>query len=104
VPEQQYQGLTVDKTSVERKIDNATEGLPKQVSRKLRSVKNDENIFEIANYVMAMKTEANISDNYRACVIKTLCLLSAFHNHTNFKRLTINYLRCKRLVLIKTNF
>jgi integrase/recombinase XerD len=88
VPEQQYQGLTVDKTSVERKIDNATEGLPKQVSRKLRSVKNDENIFEIANYVMAMKTEANISDNYRACVIKTLCLLSAFHNHTNFKRLT----------------
>jgi len=37
---------------------------------------------------MAMKTEINISDNYRACVIKTLCLFSAFHNHTDFRQLT----------------
>jgi hypothetical protein len=36
---------------------------------------------------MAMKTEVNVSDNYRACVIKTLCLLSAFHNHSNFNLL-----------------
>jgi integrase len=100
VREQQYQGLDIDKTSIAHKIDNATEGLPRQVSKKLRSVKNDENIIEIANYVMAMKTEINASDNYRACVIKTLCLLSAFHNHTHFSRLTrddlLTYLDSRR--------
>lgn len=68
--ERQYQSLAVNKLSVERKIDNVTEGLPNQVARKLRSVKNDGNIIQIANYVMALKTEINVSDNYRACVIK----------------------------------
>lgn len=35
-----------------------------------------------------MKTEVNISDNYRGTVIKTLCLLSSYHNHADFRKLT----------------
>lgn len=98
--EQRYQNVDVDKTGVQRKIDNVTEGLPKQVSKKLRSVKNDGNIVEIANYVNAMKTEVNVSDNYRACVIKTLCLFSEFHSHTDFSQMTrddlLSYLDSRR--------
>lgn len=97
---QSHQSLAQDSSSIESKIDNVTDGLPKQVSRKLRSVTNERNVIEIANYVMAMKTEVNISDNYRAGVIKTLCLLSTYHNHTNFRQLTrdnlIAYLDSRR--------
>jgi hypothetical protein len=67
-----YQNLAIDKSSLERKIEDMTEGLPKQVSRKLKSVKNDRYFIEIANYVAAIKTEVNFSDNYRSSVIKTL--------------------------------
>lgn len=86
--EQQYVDLALDKVSLENKIENAVEGLPTQVFRKLRSVKNNGNVIIIADYVNAMKTEINLSDNYRACVIKTLSRLSEFHNHTDFSLMT----------------
>jgi hypothetical protein len=90
VREQRYEDLALDNASLETKIENAVEGLPTQVSRKLRSVRNNENIVIIANYVSAMKTEMNLSDNYRACVIKTLSRLSEFHNNANFSLMTRN--------------
>jgi hypothetical protein len=73
---------------IERKIVNVIEGLPRQVLRKRRSVENYRNVIEMTNYIIAMKTEVNISDNYRATVIKTLCLLSAYRNHVDFRQLT----------------
>jgi hypothetical protein len=88
VLEQSFQGLTTDIISLERKIQHSTDGLPRQVSRKLRSVENDRNVIQVANYIGAMKTEVNISDNYRGTVIKTLCLLSSYHNHADFRKLT----------------
>jgi hypothetical protein len=57
VRDQQYRSLAVEKASVERKIDNVTEGLPRQVSKKLRSVKNHENIIEIADYKLRYGNE-----------------------------------------------
>lgn len=86
--EQLYQSMTMDRIKIERKIENVTEGLTNQVARKLRSVDNDQNIIDIADYVMAMKTEINLSDSYRICIIKTLSLYSAFHNHKGFKQTT----------------
>jgi hypothetical protein len=87
VLKQSFRDFAADKIDLGRKIETVTEGLPRQVSRKLKSVNNDGNVVDIANFIGAMKTEINISDNYRGTVIKTLSLLSAYHNHMDFRKL-----------------
>lgn len=61
----------------ERKIYLVTEGLPVGYARRLNLVSevSQSNALAICNYIMAMKTEINLSDNYRMINIS---LLKAF--------------------------
>ena len=68
----------------DRKIDIATEGLELQYVNRLRTLR-PENAMTIVNYIQAMRTEINLSDNYRKLNIFLLSDLSRFHNDNNNK-------------------
>jgi len=79
----------------ERKLENATEGLSHDCFNWLKKVANDdqhnnkENAVVIANYIMSMNAETNLSDNYRRLVIILLSKLSIyFDNEKPFKSIT----------------
>src|SRR5919198_3424642 len=73
-----------------RKIDNAVAGLNNCYHSLLtQQVSNRGNAATIADYIAAMRTETNISDNYRASIIKALSVLSKFHyNKKLFRQMT----------------
>jgi hypothetical protein len=74
----------------ERKLENATEGLSHDCFNWLYekvAKYSKENAEVIANYIMSMKTETNLSDNYRRCIIILLSKFSIFFsNQKSFKR------------------
>ena len=76
----------------ERKIQNATEGLSHDCFNWLyeKVAKfSKENAAVIANYIMSMKTETNLSDNYRRSIIIILSRFSVFFNdQKSFKSMT----------------
>jgi hypothetical protein len=57
----------------DRKIEAAIAGLPREYSKLLNNISNN-NALIIANYIISMKTEINLSDNYRKDLIKVLSL------------------------------
>jgi integrase/recombinase XerD len=63
----------------DRKIDIATEGLEMQYVNRLRTLQ-PENAMIVVNYIQAMRTEINLSDNYRKLNIFLLSDISKFHN------------------------
>jgi hypothetical protein len=73
-----------------RKIDNAVAGLNNCYHSLLtQQVSSRDNAANIADYIAAMRTETNISDNYRASIIKALSVLSKFHyNKKLFRQMT----------------
>ena len=72
----------------ERKIQNATEGLSHDCFNLLEKVSKD-NVVIITNYIISMKTEINLSDNYRRCIIILLSKFSIFFsNQKSFKSIT----------------
>ena len=80
-----------DRTSLsptlERKINDITIGLRSEFSRGLHSI-SEENAMVIVDYIQAMKTEINPSDNYRKDSIKTLYTFSKYNNNKSFKHIT----------------
>jgi hypothetical protein len=68
----------------DRKIDIATEGLELQYINRLRTLR-PENAMTIVNYIQAMITEINLSDNYRKLNVFLLSDLFKFHNDNNNK-------------------
>lgn len=60
------------------KIESATEGLRQQFITRLTDHRYGVNALTIANFILAAKTESNISDGYREDLIFTLCKLSNF--------------------------
>jgi hypothetical protein len=74
----------------ERKIDEVTASLRPEYSRLLYSLTVQNALF-IADYILSMKTEINLSDNHREGVIKLLCNISKYHkNKKSFKTMTRN--------------
>ena len=73
----------------DRKIDIATEGLELQYVNLLRNLR-PENAMTIVNYIHAMRTEINLSDNYKRLNIFLLSSISKFHNSNNksFKQMS----------------
>ena len=59
------------------KIEAATAGLPSEYSKLLYKIPKD-NALIIANYIISMKTEINLSDNYRKDLIRVLSRFSTF--------------------------
>ena len=67
---------------LDQKIDMITTGLLPFFGKKLRGLTNTQNVSTIIQYIQAMNTEINMSDNYRRDTIDTLCRLCEF-NHNN---------------------
>jgi len=76
---------------LDRKIDFTTADLRSQqeLSKGLHDV-SPENALIISEYVMAMKTEINSSDNYRRDNIRILCTFSKYNKNKPFKAVTRN--------------
>jgi integrase len=68
---------------LDRKIEDATAGLGPQFSRDLHSISED-NALTIANYILAMRAEINLSDAYRWNNISILCKFSEYHKNKPF--------------------
>lgn len=71
-----------------RKIEFATAGLHPFIYKDLIHRVSSRNAVEIAGYIIAMKTETNLSDAYRKTTIQTLSLLSRFIKNKPFVRMT----------------
>jgi hypothetical protein len=65
---------------LDRKIDDITVGLHSYHNRYLKNQVSSDNALIICNYIMSMKTEINLSDNYRRTNIRLLTQLTRFHN------------------------
>src|SRR5574341_901741 len=74
---------------IERKIDIATEGLQNHLKHKLQSI-HFQQAFTITKYIVSMRSETNLSDNYRRLVIIVLSGLSKYHNNKPFSQMTKN--------------
>ena len=72
----------------DRKIDLITEGIAPFFASKLRELSKD-NALTIIDYILSMKNEINLSDNYRKLNIYALYSLSKFlKNKKTYKELT----------------
>ena len=59
----------------DRKFDDATSGLEPFLANTLNDICT-ENLGSIINYLLALRTEINLSDNYRRLNIVALCKFS----------------------------
>jgi integrase/recombinase XerD len=81
-----------DSTSLERKIENATEGLSSNCFNFLHNKvlpANKENALIICDYISSLKSEINPSDHYRKNTLILLCTFSTFFKNAKpFKEIT----------------
>ncbi|HYT01687.1 MAG TPA: hypothetical protein VEL70_02175, partial [Candidatus Acidoferrum sp.] len=77
---------------IERKIENATEGLSSDCFNFLQNrvlPANKENALTICDYISSLKSEINPSDSYRKNNILLLCKFSIFFKNAKpFKEVT----------------
>lgn len=71
----------------DNKIESATRGLRPDASRYLQSI-SIQNALVIINYITSMRTEINLSDNYRRDLIILLCRFSRANHHKPFEQVT----------------
>lgn len=74
---------------LDRKIEEATSGLLSSFAKQLLSIGEDKaNIETIVRYVAAIKSEVNLSDNYRKDLIALLSRFSKYNDNKPFGDLT----------------
>jgi hypothetical protein len=90
----------VNQDILDRRIDFATAGVHSYLHRDLTENVSPKNALTIAEYILEMKTENNLSDNYRVTTIELLSILSKFHKNKVFLLITrddiISYLNSLR--------
>jgi integrase len=69
------------------KIESATRGLRPDTNRYLQSI-SIPNALVIIDYITSMRTEINLSDNYRRDLIILLCRFSRTNHHKPFEQIT----------------
>lgn len=72
----------------DRKVEIASEGLISCYSKCFHKIPSKKNALILADYVIAMKSEINLADNYRREVIQKLSGLSIYHGKISFKDMT----------------
>jgi hypothetical protein len=72
----------------DRKVDFITAGLAAGYAKSLKNEVTQGNALIMCAYILSMKTEINLSDNYRKSNIDTLVKFSKFHNHKPFRQIT----------------
>jgi len=80
-------GENYNDTFFEQKIGDASLGLIPYFSKLLYKI-SKENAWIIANYIISMRTEINLSDHYRRDIIKVLTRFSTFCNNKSFTHIT----------------
>ena len=88
VSEDSKNNSNYDDVLFDRKVDIASEGLISCYSRCFYKIPLKENALTLANYVISMKSEINLSNNYRREVIQKLSRLSIYHGKTLFRDMT----------------
>jgi hypothetical protein len=73
-----------DNPLFDRKVEVTTAGLPARYPRTLKNEISQGNALIICDFISALKTEINLSDNYRRSNIERLINLSRFHNQKPF--------------------
>jgi len=72
----------------DKKLDLVTEGIQGQTCRLLKSrIRNKTNTKSIVDFILALKTEANISDSYKETLIKIIGHLSLLSADKPFKEM-----------------
>jgi integrase len=83
-----------------QKVKAATAGLPPELERLLLKRVSKENAGDIVAFIFAMRTEFDISDNYRRNLIRTLAYLSECKEQKLFRQMTrddvLSYLETAR--------
>ena len=82
-------GESYNNAFFEQKIGDVTSGLIPYFSKLLYKISN-ENAWTIANYIVSMRIELNLSDHYRRDIINELTNFSIFCNNRSFRQLTRN--------------
>lgn len=72
---------------IDSKIESVTSCLRPDANRYLQSI-SIPNALVIINYITSMRTEINLSDNYRRDLIILLCRFSRANHHKPFKQVT----------------
>jgi integrase len=72
---------------LDRQIACVTEGLTGEYFRYFSKLSQD-NALVIANYILSVKSETNMSDHYRMMIIKMLSKLSVFTGNKPFRSMT----------------
>ena len=85
---QNFSKICVDEDIASRKIDLATAGLNRFIYKDVTQNVSPENAIIIAEYILAMNTETNVSDAYRSNIIKNLSLLSRISKNKLFVHMT----------------
>ncbi|MGA7369727.1 MAG: hypothetical protein WBX01_11405 [Nitrososphaeraceae archaeon] len=78
---QQQQRMTL----FEQKLQLATEGLEPHFLEHLKTRISPDNALIISKYVLSIRTEISLSNNYRRTIISSLKLLSEFLCNKPFK-------------------
>ena len=72
----------------DRKVDIITAGLAATYAKSLKNDVMQGNALIICDCILSMKTEINLSDNYRKSNIDRLVKFSKFHNHKPFRQIS----------------
>ena len=67
-------------------INEATAGIAKCFRNIILKLRNQDNALTIARFILSMKNEINLSDNYRMSLLRTLSDLSNFISNEERKR------------------
>ena len=85
----QERNLITEKNSLfEQKLELATEGLEPHVLEHLKTKISPNNALTIAKYILSMKTETSLSNNYRHSILSSLKLFSEFLCNKPFSDMT----------------
>src|SRR6476620_11327011 len=80
----------IDDSLFERKMDLATTKLQRQFYRRMINLPSKINALAIADFILTMKTEANLSDNHRANYVMVLSSLSSSDGSNKRTSLELN--------------
>ena len=72
----------------DQRLNNALDGLEPYYLDHLKNRLSKSNALTIADYILAMKVETNLSTNHKRSIITSLKLVSQFLDNKPFKEMT----------------
>ena len=79
---------TAENPLFDQRLTNALDGLEPYYMKHLKTKVSKNNALTIANYILAMRVETNLSDDHRKGTITSLKLVSQFHDNKPFREMT----------------